>query len=79
MFSDDEYVNLKMIPYSDILAFRQFDNQSAYLGFFDIKGLKKKVNIDFLDGIYTNLIDDTGVEIKDGMIKVDRPILIKIR
>ncbi|MGN1405681.1 MAG: alpha-amylase family glycosyl hydrolase [Erysipelotrichaceae bacterium] len=79
MFSDEEYVNLRMLPYSDVVAFRQYDNHHAYLGFFDIKGLKSTVNIDFLDGIYTNLIDDTGVEIKNGLIQVDRPILIKIR
>ena len=78
IFSDNEYVNLKMLPFKDILAFSQNDKKNKYLGLFDVKGLKSIVKIDIEDGTYFNQIDETYIDIKNGLIKVDRPILIQI-
>lgn len=77
MFSDDEYVNLKMLSYRDIIGFKQYDSKYEYYGFFDTKGIKSTVDVDLKDGIYLNLIDDTEVKVNNGLIKVDRPILIQ--
>ena len=67
-----------MLPFKDILAFSQNDKKNKYLGLFDVKGLKSIVKIDIEDGTYFNQIDETYIDIKNGLIKVDRPILIQI-
>ena len=78
MFDDEEYVNQQMLPYKDIIAFIQYDKKHKYYGFFDVKAHKMTINTDIADGVYQNQIDDTYITIKNGLIEVDRPILIQI-
>lgn len=79
MFKDDEYVNSKMIPYDDILAFRSWDSKQEYYAFFDVRNKKSKVKVDLEDGKYTNLINDTEIEVKGQELFVDGPIMVKTK
>lgn len=79
MFDYKEYINLKMIPYKDILAFRQYNKESEYIAYFDVKNLKGEVEVTLNDGIYLNLIDDNKIEVKNHLLKVDRPIMVKVK
>ena len=79
MFSDEEYVNSMMLPYDQILAFREWDKQNEYYAFFDVKNIHSKVNVDLEDGTYTNLLDDTQVIVKGHEMVVDKPIMVKVR
>lgn len=79
MFDYKEYINLKMLPYKDILAFRQYNKECEYIAFFDVKNLKGEVETTLNDGVYLNLIDDLKVEVKNHKLIVDRPIMVKIK
>jgi hypothetical protein len=46
------------------------------IGIFNLKG--EEVTIDLQDGTYENLIDGTTVEVKDGLIDWDVPVIIEI-
>lgn len=79
MFDYDEYVNIRMIPYKDILAFRQYNNNSEYIAYFDVRNLKGEVEVTLEDGLYINLLSDTKVEVKNHKLKVDGPIMVKVK
>ncbi len=79
MFNDEAYVNSKMIPYDDILAFRTWDNEHEYYAYFDVRNKKSKVKVDLEDGKYMNLLNDTEIEVKGHELFVDGPMMVKTR
>ena len=79
MFTDKEYVNCRLLPYSNILAFRQYNNEGEYYGYFDVKDLKERVNVDLKDGTYVNLLTDKEIEVINNELLINEPILIKTK
>lgn len=77
LLSFENYTNFIMLPYKHILAFEQFDDQNRYIAFFDVNNRKERVETKLKDGTYTNLFTDKKVEVVNGLLLVDGPIVMK--
>ena len=63
----------------DTLIARHKRGEKCMLGIFPIKGVGRLMDIDIPNGIYTNLIDGSSVEVHMGMLHTEgKPIIIEL-
>lgn len=63
----------------DTLIARHTRGDKRMLGIFPIKGVGRLMDIDIPNGIYTNLIDGSSVEVHMGMLHTgDKPIIVEL-
>lgn len=77
LLSFENYTNFIMLPYKHVLSFELFDKQNKYVAYFDVNNRKERIETKLKDGVYKNLLTEKEVEVINGLLLVNGPIVIK--
>lgn len=65
---------------SDVVFAKYMTNRTLSFGIFCLKSGAGKIRIDIEDGLYKNIIDDSEIEIKDGILEISgKPVIVLLK
>lgn len=74
----DSTYSVKAFDGEDILVGMHVSGEKKLVGVFSFKGQKAEVTVELTDGVYTNILNQAAVEVKDGKIYCDgNPIIVE--
>lgn len=74
----DSTYSVKAFDAEDILVGTHVSGEKKLVGVFSFKGRKAEVTVELADGVYTNILNQAAVEVKDGKIYCDgNPIIVQ--
>ena len=78
LVKDGDY---KLVPFNELDAVTGYyeKNNSKLVGVFSLKGKQGLIKIELKDGVYTNILNNKTIEVKNGCIDLeDEPVIINI-